>query len=477
MIDNFLKNPINKFLLWFAMGLFVCLIGITNVFALTNDNRIEFYDNNGSSASAVTTYYEQTPDFSFATFTTTANSYGGLVMITLNQPLVKDYIYTIFLNVGASNMGGATRLSTKNCIGLSDSKNGAINNYVSCDISPSYSDYTNSTGDYTRGLYFTFIAKRNGIYLALPYTSQYTCTNCQQYSYGYELNTIGNSADLTQSQLNNVINNQTTYIQNEIANMSSDISDSIQDMGDSINDTINDNMQTCVESGNLSFTTYQNKAIASENGAMVDANGWLATDFIRVYEGVTYTHSGFSSNMIAYYDKDKNYINYTRVSSYTPTSNVSYIRMNSTINNYNGVISHTAYCLNKLDEQMNAINGVNDSINNDNVDENGIASAFDSFNNYLDDNSTITQLITLPVTLYTAILNNLNGTCQPFNLGKLYGSDLILPCINISQYLGNALWSMIDIIISGFAIYAISKKMIKVFNNFSSLREGDVIDD
>ena len=113
----------------------------------------------------------------------------------------------------------------------------------------------------------------------------------------------------------------------------------------------------------------------------------------------------------------------------------------------------------------------------DTVDDNSISSAFESFNDYLDDNSTITQLITLPITLYTAILNNLNGSCSPFNLGKLYGEDLILPCINISQYLGNSLWTMIDIIISGFAIYAISKKMIKIFNNFSSLREGDVIDD
>lgn len=118
---------------------------------------------------------------------------------------------------------------------------------------------------------------------------------------------------------------------------------------------------------------------------------------------------------------------------------------------------------------------IKDAIKNDNV--NGVENAFESFEGFIAENSTITQLITMPITLYSSILNGMQATCQPFVLGNLLGTNLTIPCINIGNYLGNVLWSMIDIIISGFAIYSISKKLIKIFNNFSSMKEGDVIDD
>lgn len=130
---------------------------------------------------------------------------------------------------------------------------------------------------------------------------------------------------------------------------------------------------------------------------------------------------------------------------------------------------------NKVDQTNENLEDINDTISSDNVDD--FSDTINSFDGFLEENSTITKLITLPVTLYSSILNNINNTCVPFNLGTLYGSPLILPCINIGNYLGASLWGMIDLIISGFAIYSISKKFIKIFNNFSTLREGDVLDD
>lgn len=121
------------------------------------------------------------------------------------------------------------------------------------------------------------------------------------------------------------------------------------------------------------------------------------------------------------------------------------------------------------------LDDLNDNITNNNVS--GVEESFSQFEDFLDDNSTITQLITLPVTLYSSILQGISSSCTPFNLGNLYGESLILPCVNIGNYLGATLWGMIDLIISGFAIYSISKKLIKVFNNFSSMKDGDVIDD
>lgn len=141
----------------------------------------------------------------------------------------------------------------------------------------------------------------------------------------------------------------------------------------------------------------------------------------------------------------------------------------------NDIISSTENIESSLGDLNSGVNDLNQNITNDDV--NNVEGTFDSFEGFIAENSTITQLITMPITLYTSILNGMQSTCQPFVLGNLFGTNLTIPCINIGNYLGTVLWTMIDIIISGFAIFAISKKLIKIFNNFSSMKEGDVIDD
>lgn len=154
----------------------------------------------------------------------------------------------------------------------------------------------------------------------------------------------------------------------------------------------------------------------------------------------------------------------------------SLISQNSSLRSeLNEVKTNTSETNNKLDETNQELGEVNDNITNDEVG--GVDGAFENFEGFVSENSTITQLITMPITLYTSILNGVQSTCQPFSLGNLFGTNLTLPCINIGNYLGSTLWTMIDVIISGFAIFSISKKLIKIFNNFSTMKEGDVIDD
>lgn len=120
---------------------------------------------------------------------------------------------------------------------------------------------------------------------------------------------------------------------------------------------------------------------------------------------------------------------------------------------------------------------INSSINNDSVStDSENSSQVSEWSSSTAENGTITQLITLPITLYTSILNNINGSCTSFSLGSLYGSDLTMSCIRIQDYVGSTLWNVIDILFSGFFILIISKKMIKVFNNISSMKEGDILD-
>lgn len=125
----------------------------------------------------------------------------------------------------------------------------------------------------------------------------------------------------------------------------------------------------------------------------------------------------------------------------------------------------------RMAEAAEAFNRVATS---DDIEENN--SQFSEFDDYLAQNGVITNLVSMPVTLFTKVLSTLNGSCTTYNLGSLYGTDLNLPCIVISDYLGTSLWGIIDIIISGLLVYAISRHFVKMFNKMSSLEESDIID-
>lgn len=139
------------------------------------------------------------------------------------------------------------------------------------------------------------------------------------------------------------------------------------------------------------------------------------------------------------------------------------------------IINQNQQIINQGQQTNEKLNDINNSINNGDVDD--PSSSINSFKDKIATNGVITQLIGLPVTLFTKVLNSVNGTCSTYNLGSLFGTDLILPCVNIQNYLGSSLWSIIDVLISGLFVYSISRKFIKVFESMSSMNEGDVIGD
>lgn len=124
---------------------------------------------------------------------------------------------------------------------------------------------------------------------------------------------------------------------------------------------------------------------------------------------------------------------------------------------------------------QNEFNQVNENITDDSVDD--PSSMISDFEDLLPSNGVITQLIALPINWYTKILSSLSGNCSSFNLGSLYGTNLLLPCIELTDYLGSSLVTTLDLMMSGFFILHIAKKMVKAFESFTSMKEGDVIDD
>lgn len=203
------------------------------------------------------------------------------------------------------------------------------------------------------------------------------------------------------------------------------------------------------------------------------ANVYRFTFYITSFDDAGNGNLGLQFNTRLFSNTDYN--TFFRLLSITYSNSLSYSDID--LSNQQNIIDQNNQIISGQEDIKDSVNNVDDTLKDDNIDNNNVSSTFEEFNSFLDDNSTITQLITLPITLYSSILNNVGGSCQSFNLGSLYGEYLVLPCVNIGNYLGSTLWGMIDLIISGFAVYFIAKKLIKVFNNFSSMKDGDVIDD
>lgn len=127
----------------------------------------------------------------------------------------------------------------------------------------------------------------------------------------------------------------------------------------------------------------------------------------------------------------------------------------------------------KIDDTNTKLDGIDTAIKDENVD---VSDDFlENLESFLPENGVITELITLPITFYTHILNSINSECVPFNLGDFFGSDLIMPCFEVSEYFGS-FWNILDLMISGFFVYTIAKKMIAVFNNMTNMEDGDILD-
>lgn len=154
------------------------------------------------------------------------------------------------------------------------------------------------------------------------------------------------------------------------------------------------------------------------------------------------------------------------------------LKMNGLLGDISNKQDQTNQKLDDINKNQQQTNDKLDDLNNNltNSDVDNPSSSFDNFKGMLPQNGVITDLVTMPITLFRSVLNSINGSCSTFSLGNLLGTELKLPCINISQYIGSTLWGVIDILFSGFFVFTIGKKFIDTFNKMSSMEEGDILD-
>ena len=501
-LDTYLEKPFIKFILWFLTGLFIVFYGILNVKADTYNSSqfsAQLYDNFGPNLSPVTTNYTNNR-YEGTIPTMVANSSGAAWGISSPIGLLANHTYTMTIEI-TGTYGGKLVLSTFNRIGVGTTLQNAINSYQ--NNSSVKEIYSKVLGNGIT-IQFAFTPSINSSYIVFPFSTSYGGSNQYFYLSSVIIDDLGFEG-VSQDDINNSLNNQTTIINGSIQDSTDNINDNIDDMENSINNNIKDNFNSCVDSPNLidlsQFNTITTNGLTfrKTDDGVITINGTVTATFGLSLTHVTLSPGEYSMASNSY--ENVYLFNYNTLTTFLESGQTKYLDTSTTFGVdmyfaevgkvYNNVIIKPMLnvgppksfepfgeiCTNKIDQTNDKLDNIDGTLNNSNIDSNNVSSSFEDFNNFLDDNSTITQLVTLPITLYTAILNNVNGTCQPFNFGDLYGVNLSLPCVNIGNYLGSFLWGMIDIIISGFAVYFIAKKLVKVFNNVSSMKEGDVIDD
>lgn len=325
---------------------------------------------------------------------------------------------------------------------------------------------------------------------------------------------INNNNQNTQNIINNQQNNTQNIINNNNSN-TQDIMDNQNQNTQQITDSINNNMQSCTTTKTKNKLDYSSHLLSSNYGLSFSYNsstGYLSvsgtssditsdtriffTDFIPISELGLSTNSGYSfSKTVASSDYRVCLGLYNSNQSNTPNSTLC-IQKNGTSNgiSFGSTINYQYYRLFIL--SLNNNTSVNDSFglqfesgnsvstfvpptettctsaltDDSGVNNSDIQDLFDDIND--DSNSPVSDLLTLPITLLQAYINGFDSTCSPISLGTLYGTNLVLPCIDIPDYIGNSLWNMIDAMFCLFMIYNIAMMCVSIYESFTSLDDS-----
>lgn len=218
-------------------------------------------------------------------------------------------------------------------------------------------------------------------------------------------------------------------------------------------DNIDDNISGQIDSINANMATYIGNLISAQNfgndeltniKTIVNTN---LTTIINKLEGINIRLDSINSNLFTY------------------ISNVI-----SAINNGNDAISQqTQQQHSDAVSQKQSTDAINNSINDSSTDD--PSNDLDDMSSNEVSNSVISDLLLLPVNMFQKILNSINGTCSSFPLGALFGTNLTLPCINIENHIGSALWGAIDVIFCGMFMLSMRKKFVDIFENITSLKD------
>ena len=422
-----LKYKYKKLIKYLIIFIFLCILIYfsTSVSAATIPSSCIFYDNYGTSQTQLLTISGENYYKTENSFTLTGNSYGSLVICSLDTPLVQDNLYSLSYFVDLEGTDANSILSKKSNLGIGNTIDQARSSYINnTNTDLKYNNASSSN------LSYIFTAKTNASFIAIPFGSNKTVTTTPKLT-NLTIESNGNSNKLTQNDIQNIIDKSNQDLTNSIDNSLNNCFENIIPHQNYISSTgevvINGSYDSTqwLKLGTLTLNPGNYTSIANTGNSDIS----LVIDELREYDTSTTKQFTLTSSVLSNV--------FIRVSPGT-YNNVKFKPAIMTGFTSTYVLPGQQKCTSKLDDTNDKLNDLNDSLNNSKTDgaKNDASNFFNNFTTT--DNGGISSIITSPLRLINALLSNSNS-CNDLSLQIDMVSlkkDVSLPC-------GSILWSKV----------------------------------
>lgn len=508
-------SPVISFLAWLLVFAIICVVGICNVFAATYDATTytaQLYDNYGPSLHDVST------EFSNMSWRGTipqmqANTSGAAWGVSSPIPLLANHTYSMTVKIEGP-YGGNVVLSTYNRIGVGTSL---------ANAKSSYENNTNSTLEYSNvvssssSIQFAFTSSINANYIVFPFATNYTGDFQSFYLYNLIIEDLGSSSDVSQTTINNSLNNQTTEINTSITNSENNIKGSIKESENNIKDGIKQGFESCRDSYNILQLTPTVSGIANikSDGSIV-LDGTISQAYSITIARYNYTSGDYYFSFNSTGDLNGTYFVFRYSDTYYLFNNdqtfnlsqnySSYISLVIMPGTYSNVVikpmiekGTTKHSFEKFGETIckNRIDDTNKKLDEQNETSKGIFGKIKDLFNWLtnkDDADVssagnvagwlpagpVDSLINLPLTFLTNVNTSLSKTCSPLDVNLPYVNKVVqIPCLNtiFNQITGlNSFWTWVGTISSVVILFKYLVALYDYFDRLTTLQANFISD-
>lgn len=478
-------GPIFTFILWLLLFIFICIVGISDVFGLEtktiysnqtldNSNQFNYGFVNAGGVDSITT----------GSVGSRISGKTKYINFYLSQNFALNYTYTIRINFLADDL--------QPYFSLNHVKEISVCNSSSCSNSFIISIKKQNNNGFSTWVELTFNPTQTGNVIGVTLGD-----NSGSYITGETFFGISSVQIESKNANQDVIDNATNNTNNIINNNNSN-TESIINSNKETQEIIKDQFNTCRDSVNLINKNDLTIGYISSDGTLHTGGGSSYTTNILNLGSGTFTLSNARIEKICYYNDDNSFSSCTTLSTtlYTFTlTNFNKVRFqfnNSSIgdlmlNKGDSSLPYEPYgekiCTNKLDEANETSKGIfgklkdlfNWLTNNDDAD---VSSAGDVAG-WLPP-GPLDSLINLPLTMLTNINSSLNKTCSPLEVNLPYiNKSVEIPCLNtiFNQITGlNSFWSWVGLISSVLILYRYLIELYKYYDRLTTLQANFISD-
>ena len=490
-------GPVFKFILWLLLFIFICIVGISNVFGLEtktiysnqtldNSNQFNYGFVNAGGVDSITT----------GSVGSRISGKTKYINFYLSQNVALNYTYTIRINFLADDL--------QPYFSLNHVKEISVCNSSSCSNSSIISIKKQNNNGFSTWVELTFNPTQIGNVIGVTLGDNNGSFITGETFFGISSvqieskNTNQDVIDNATNNTNNIINNNNSNTES-IINNNNENTQNIIDSNKETQEVIKDQFNTCHDSYNLygninwqlqTYAYFQlptlnedyTLSLKLKDGKQIPDGLYVMFSEKGIYD-TTQKRAIIISNGNQLYDfvintKDNIKLNYISVypSSYKDTlQDYFYIMLvkGNTSKPYEPYGEQI--CTNKLDEQNETSKGIFGKLKDlfnwlTNKDDADVSSAGDVAG-WLPP-GPLDSLINLPLTMLTNINSSLNKTCSPLEVNLPYVNKTIeIPCLNtiFNQITGlNSFWTWVGMIGSVLILY---RYLINLYNYYDKLTD------